>query len=248
MAFEIQELSFSGILDTSFRLVRDHFLLLVGICAVTDFPMQVAVNFFEASTFPRADVLLVALLVFPPVSLFVAAVLTFAVGELYLGRPVSITQAYRQALGIFLGLAGTIVLADLAVICGLLLLLVPGIYLLGAFILVNPVVIFERKLGTRALGRSRELMAGNFLRAGGILLVSGVLNWTAGIALSVALGFAPWLEVLFQGATASVVSAFAATALVILYFDIRCRKEGFDLEHLGRLVESGQAPAVVPIA
>jgi hypothetical protein len=245
VAFEIRELSFAEILDTSFRLVRDNFLLLVGICAVINIPMQVAINSLPPATLQRGAGIFIVLLISLPLSLFVAAVLTFAVGELYLGRPVSIGQAYRQALGIFLGLVGTLLLADLAIMGGFLLLLLPGIYLIIAFILINPVVVFERKLGTKALGRSRELMRENYLRAIGIFFVSGILSGVINFALALAFGFLPWLlRGLAQGVTASVVSAFASTALVVLYFDIRCRKEAFDLEHLARLVESSQSPAM----
>jgi len=244
VAFEIRELSFAEILDTSFRLVRDHFLLLAGICAVINVPTQVALSLFPPATLQRLAGILTVFLISLPLSLFVAAVLTFAVGELYLGRPVSIGQAYRQALGIFLGLVGTLLLADLAIMGGFLLLVLPGIYLILAFILVNPVVVFERKLGTKALGRSRELMSENYLRAIGIFLVTGVLSWALSFALGLAFGFLPWLRGLAQGVATSVVSAFASTALVVLYFDIRCRKEAFDLEHLARLVESSESPAM----
>ena len=30
--------------------------------------------------------------------------------------------------------------------------------------------------------------------------------------------------------------------MVLLYFDIRCRKEAFDLEHLSQLVAGSEAP------
>ena len=36
----------------------------------------------------------------------------------------------------------------------------------------------------------------------------------------------------------AAANAFGTAALVVLYFDIRCRKEAFDLEHLARQVES----------
>jgi hypothetical protein len=41
----------------------------------------------------------------------------------------------------------------------------------------------------------------------------------------------------------SVAMAFYSGVGVVLYFDLRCRKENFDLEHLAQLVESAGAPA-----
>jgi hypothetical protein len=36
---------------------------------------------------------------------------------------------------------------------------------------------------------------------------------------------------------------FQTAVAVVLYFDLRCRKENFDLEHLAQLVEGAAAPA-----
>ena len=38
-----------------------------------------------------------------------------------------------------------------------------------------------------------------------------------------------------------------SAVIVVLYFDIRCREEAFDLEHLAGLVEEEAAGAPAPI-
>ena len=38
--------------------------------------------------------------------------------------------------------------------------------------------------------------------------------------------------------------AFASAVSVVFYFDIRCRKEAFDLEHLAGLVEDEATPTL----
>jgi hypothetical protein len=53
----------------------------------------------------------------------------------------------------------------------------------------------------------------------------------------------PVLGPIAQGFAQSLGVAYSAVVLVLLYFDIRCRKEAFDLEHLARLVEGRAADA-----
>ena len=42
MRYEVREMSFAEILDTGFRLLRDHYVLLVGIAAALNLPLAIA--------------------------------------------------------------------------------------------------------------------------------------------------------------------------------------------------------------
>jgi len=248
MAYEIREMAFAEILDSAFQLLRDHFVLLVGTSAIILVPVQLGTLFFRSATLKGAGVLVMAGLLILIISPFIRALQALVIGELYLGRSVTLGQAYGQILAIFFPFTGTIFLSSLAILGATLLFILPGIYFGLAFVLINQVMVFERTFGTRALGRSRELMEGNFLRAIGILLLELVVSWTLTFGVELAFRIVPWawLHALVGGLAASVASAFGAAALVVLYFDIRCRKEAFDLEHLARLVETGQNLTAAP--
>jgi hypothetical protein len=250
MAYEIREMAFAEVLDSAFQLLRDHFVLLVGTSAITLVPVQLGILLFPRVTLRGAGAIVVGALLILIISPFVRALQAFVIGELYLGRSVSLGQAYGKILRIFFPLTGTIFLSSLAIMGATLLLVVPGIYFGLAFVLINQVMVFERTFGAQALSRSRELMQGNFLRAIGILLLEVVMSWTLtfGVGLALRLVPWPWLHALAAGISASVASAFGAAALVVLYFEIRCRKEAFDLEHLARLVEVGDNLAAAPTA
>jgi hypothetical protein len=251
MAYEIREMAFAEILDTALQLLRDHFVLLVGTSAVTLVPVQLAIYLLPFLTLKSASVaiatVVLTLLIVVP---FIRVLQTFLIGELYLGHSVSIGDAYRQSLQIFPPMMGTLLLAGLAVLGAFLLLIIPGIFVSLWFVLINQVMVFERTFGSRALGRSRELMRGNLLRAVGIQLLEVILSGVLQFGVSLALRLLPfgWLQAVASGITGSIASAFGAAALVVLYFDIRCRKEAFDLEHLARLVESRNDLAAVPTA
>ena len=123
-----------------------------------------------------------------------------------------------------------------------------GLMSLLAFILLWQVMVLERLFGTAAMRRSHELMKGNKGRALGILFVSGVVIAVLSTALQLLFSFVPLLGPIGSAAAQAVGNVYTTAISVVLYFDIRCRKEAFDLEHLARLVqgrtgEAGSVPA-----
>ena len=245
MSYQIKAMSFAEMLDAAFRIVRDHFVTLVGLSAAIHIPLA----FLSAGIQPepgsvdwRAAAL--AFIVSLAAAPIVSAALTHAVGEIYLGRPVSIGASLRAALSIVLPLAGTMLLIYLGILVGLILLVIPAIYFGVRWTLSWPVMVVERRFGTGAMRRSWDLMRGNMWRALGILVLGGIIVGVLSTTLGLVGGLLPGLGTLVGGIAQSIGLAYSSVVLVLLYFDIRCRKESFDLEHLARLVEaSGPSPA-----
>ncbi len=247
MRYEIRAMSFAEILDTGFRIVRNHFVTVVGLgCllyvpfAVVEalFPMKPGAGLRSADLIPLAVIAVVALIGGPIVS----AAVTFAVGETYVGRPASLGRALRASVAMIVPLTGTMLLLGIAIVVGFILLVIPGIYAWCAFILVWPVMVLEGTFGLSALRRSRHLMRGNLLRGAGVTLVGGLIVGVLGGVLSLALGFIPVIGPVGSALARAVGAAYTSSVLVVLYFDIRCRKEAFDLDHLVALVGGAPAP------
>lgn len=254
MRYEIRPMSFGEILDAGFRVVRDHAALLIGIASVVYLPLVLFMVWLEAvsaTVGPTALILsgiplVLFILVAQPV---IAAAITFAVGEIYLGRTATFGASLRAGAAILLPLIGTALLTWIFVAGGLLLFVIPGIYLALAFLLVWQVMVLERTFGMTALRRSRTLMQGNLLRAVGIVVVGALIVGVLGSALQFVFGYVPIVGALGSGLAQAAGSAYTSTVGVILYFDIRCRKEAFDVEHLAQLVAAEapeSAPAGVP--
>lgn len=253
MSYEIREMSFGEILDMGFRLLRNHFVLLVGIAAVFYVPFGLAVSALvdPSGPAPGPEVLLgvlgAMLLTMAIVNPIVLAAITHAVGESYLGRAASIGGALRVGVSILLPLIGTSILAVLAELVGFALLVIPGVYLALAFILLQQVIVLERVFGFTALTRSHELMKGHKLRGFGILLVTSIIMMILSTALGLFAAFVPVLGPVLEAVGQSVGYAFMSAVLVVFYFDVRCRQEAFDLEHLARLVEEEAGVTPAPI-
>ena len=56
-------------------------------------------------------------------------------------------------------------------------------------------------------------------------------------------GVVPILGPVAAGLASAVTGAFLGVVSVVFYFEIRCRKEAFEIEHLAQLVEGAGAAA-----
>jgi hypothetical protein len=170
-----------------------------------------------------------------------------AVGDAYLGeRPTS-----KRSLGFALRRVHSIVwvtfLGGLLAFLGLIACIIPGIWLYVSFAVAVPVLLMEDVRGRRALGRSRRLVKGRWWATFVILILGSLLAGLVSGAITAALGAAslanPDNEVVsvvlgtIGGTVASTLTTpFQAAFVTVLYFDLRVRKEGFDLELLAERI------------
>lgn len=253
MRYELRALSFSELLDQGFQLLRNHFRLLMGIGLILYLPLgllsalaQTAVGSGTPTVAVLVGILLSALavLLIQPV---VIATITFALGEVYLGRNVTVGAALRNTAGLLMPVMGTFLLYSVVVIIGLILLIVPGIYLMLILMLVTQIVVLERRFGISALKRSRELMRGNLARGFGITFTSFLLMMVVQTGVGLVLSGVPFVAPLATAVVQAAGFAFYSAVGVLLYFDIRCRKEAFDLEFLARSVEQRAAAGAAAV-
>jgi hypothetical protein len=243
MAYDIRPLALAEILDRGFRMLRDHFRLLVGISACTWIPYGMLLAIGENNK----TITGIGLLAFMIVSPIMYAALIIAIAEVYLDQPVTIGSAYGATRGIVVPIIGTFLLFYLLIILAIFALVIPGIYFGVCWSLLIPVMIVERRFGMGALRRSRELVQGAWGRTFAILLVVSLIAAVPGGVLKMYWLLIPYLGAILNAATSAVVSTYSAIVLVIYYFDRRCRVEEFDLHFLARQIraEAEQGPIAV---
>jgi hypothetical protein len=176
-----------------------------------------------------------------------------AIGSAYLGEQPTIGESIRYALRRLHSILLVFLLASLAWIAGTIALIVPGIYLWVAFSLAVPALMLEGCRGTKALGRSHGLIKDHWWRSFGFLLVAYLLMGVISFMLGGILGAASFTVVdddsisglVLNGVVnllAQVITTpFIAAATIVLYFDLRIRKEAFDLQLLAHAI-GGRAP------
>ncbi len=311
-AMDLRPLNLGELLDRTFTVYRNHFWMFVGIMALPEsvlvvFYIWYSIQLRPFASFPvsgnptqtAAQIQQTFLTLFVSVGLLLIAyyiaytiglgATTFAVSDVYLGRPATIGSAYqkvRSRIGGLLGLSlliiivfflcyvVTIVLAVLLVAVSALVS--PMLAVLGGFIgaglgiafviwlflgfsVVAPSYLLEQSGIIRALARSIDLVRRNRGRAFVVLflmvlvkmIVSYAFQMPFLIAMFVAIGknhLPPlWLtgmSGIAGGVAGALTSPLLMIALALFYYDVRVRKEAFDLQVM--VANLDPRPAVLP--
>ncbi len=258
---DLRPLSVGEILDRTFTLYRRHFVLFIGIMAVPQL-LVLVVNLAQTLLLrgPGAHtpvllaqhaietvlVSIVVLIVTFIAVLFAQAATIYAVSEYYLGRLTNISDALHRAWG-EIGTVFTVgLLNGLAVMVGIICLVIPGFYILCRYIVAVPAALIERRNPMDALSRSWTLTSGNAGRAFLLIILYFAVSFAAGLLIGVPFGIAVvmnkgnpaaiqlWTALTQVGNTVVniVVGPILLIATSVFYFDLRVRKEAFDLQFM----------------
>ncbi|HEY8494223.1 MAG TPA: hypothetical protein VIN04_10045 [Myxococcota bacterium] len=242
--------SLGAILDAALDLLRRHWVLLVGLCALVQIPAAFAEAALSdegstrdlASDHPwLAAALLFSVLAVPVVT----AAVTDACGEFLHGRTTDAGRALRRGLALAPRLVVTgLVLLLLTVVAALPLAAVaqggaalgpargPALVLAAAllllvvvrFALLTQVVVLERRWGPAALVRASRLISGQVLRVVAVYLVAGLLMGLIGAVAGLALADLPVFAPVAIGFVQALAFAYTSAVGVVLYEDVRVRR------------------------
>ncbi|HEY4866176.1 MAG TPA: glycerophosphoryl diester phosphodiesterase membrane domain-containing protein [Candidatus Dormibacteraeota bacterium] len=177
---------------------------------------------------------------------FVEGAIALAAIDTALGRPVTLASCFRRVLRRYWGLLGVALLG--VVLLPLFFCLPVFVWILVRWSMAVPALLAERRGPVQAIQRSWELTRGNWWRLFGILivvvliqLVMNSLLGAAGLPIAILI---PFVSNLVRGAVAVTVSTLGTAlvtpilylCVVLLYFDLRIRKESFDLDQLAAQV------------
>ena len=261
----LRPLSTSELLDRTFHLYRNNFLVFFGIAAIPQMlalavQLVVARLFFSNTpadlgwwSFPASFFSLICVEVSE-------AATVMAVSSVHLGRPAHISDAFRAIRGS----VGRVIWISFAVgwivTFGFALLIIPGILWSLKYALAIPVTVVESTNLSETLGRSRDLTDD---RRGRIFVVYTLLTLLTFVVNS-CLDFVfhlgtPWhMLVKFTAAqyeltavlgflSNSIVAPLLTIALTLIYYDERVRREGFDLQLMISALQDGPPnPAAAP--
>ncbi|NIP28470.1 MAG: hypothetical protein GWN55_17010 [Phycisphaerae bacterium] len=178
--------------------------------------------------------------------------LTKSVSEFYLGNEITVGQAYKFVLPKLLTLIGAGLLVSLIVWLGFIMCIVPGIIFGLWFALTTPSIIVENLRATKGMSRSKALASGNLGKIFSVGFLVILITWAinmpfgwAGIIFSKLLFvnnylLASSINQLFSLVGQILATPIGAAAFILLYYDLRIRKEGFDLQMLAQAMSSGQ--------
>jgi hypothetical protein len=195
--------------------------------------------------------------------LFSQGATVFAVSELYLGRPTTIGASFGKMRGRVLNLLGVLLLNGLAILAGFFCLIIPGFYVLCRLLTCIPAAVLEDLGPVDSLERSYSLTKDFAGRAFLIYVLYIALTYAATLLFAAPFSFTAILLGMKNADTMRTwmalanVGTFVAGVLVqpvftiataLFYYDLRIRKEGFDLQFMLNPNDplAAQAPSIVP--
>lgn len=190
------------------------------------------------------------------VSALVTAACVKAISDAYLDQTPTIGGSLRFALRRLLRLVGLEIVTAFGLILAFIALIVPGIWLYAAWSVAVPCLLIDRLGIFRALGRSRRLVKGRWWQTAAVVLVSTLMVSLIGGAVAAILiaiaGVSSQSSVLLTALTTAlggvvggvITEPFRAAAVTVLYYDLRVRREGYDLHVLAD--QLGLPPASLP--
>jgi hypothetical protein len=272
---ELRPLSIGEILDVAIKIYLRNAWTLFRVVLVVVAPVEIvsaliqasaATNDSDRATVSSHDLTLYlsglsATTVLGLLANTVATGASFkAVADAYLGEQPTWRSSLRFAFARLHSILWITILSGIATVVGVIFCIVPGVYLWIAFAVAVPVLLTEGVKGTSALGRSRALVSDRWWGTFGVVLLGTILAGVVSAAIAGLAGVAGgatdagsvtgFLVNSVSGTLGSMISTpFTAAFVSVLYFDLRVRKEAFDLQLLAERIglkappEGGYRPA-----
>jgi hypothetical protein len=187
---------------------------------------------------------IVAIFVYVIAYLFAQGGTIYAVSDIYLGRPTTIGASLKKMWGQLMNLFGVTLLNGLAIAGATLFLIIPGIYVACRLLTCVPAALLEDLGARESLSRSWELTKDNAGRSFVIyflyvvmlyailllfLIPSGVMTAMAPKDPSM-VRFSLVIVQLGTFLAEILVGPFLLIATSVFYYDLRVKKEAFDLQ------------------
>jgi hypothetical protein len=247
------------ILAAAFQLYRRHWRTLVAIAAVVVVPLtllQYGIGHWfrtngqqlhdpaEASTsfWAVASASLLAALVGLLLYQVLTGAITRTIATEVTGQDLGLEQSYRFGFARLGPILVVSILVGLATLLGLIVFIIPGIYIGVRLAVSTQALVVEGKRGTEAMRRSWELVGGHWWHAAFTLLVAALITEVVNAVITAPFSAGAWFIQGVAAAVATIVTLpFGALVGVLLYVDLRARKERLDLDTLNANLQASSA-------
>ena len=260
MKYELRQLSFGETLGQAFNLYFDNFAALFMIALVSNIPIILVIHTtglygLGAMSINRGLSFLLLIVLSLAMTIICTALTIEVISKKYLKQHEGIGQYINNVLPLIFPILGLTIVQSLYIFLGFLALIIPGIYIALGLSLAPQAFIVERLKVMEAIKRSFSLTKDKKLEIFGFALILGGINFgirklmegitpmiaqmdaTVQTKLIVLFGIAHSLDIL--------VAPISACIFILVYFNYRIEKEGFDLEHLVNQFGSGDSPSAV---
>lgn len=266
----LRPLTVGELLDKAFRIYRKKFATLIGIVAVVLVPesiLRLLIILYAGAASTQLETSLSSFL-----QIFMVLALVVYISHTYLEKEISLRDSYSQGLKRFWSVFGANFLVGVAIglplgivmiclltagavsILAILAWLPVAVYISTRWSLAMPAILLENIGASEGLKRSWDLTKDNFWRVMGTSFAAGLLTI---LITTLPILFADYLfsmtdlplrvtqiiDLCIEQVAVLLAIPFSRAVIVLIYYDLRIRKEGFDLEVLA---VNPETPIVAP--
>jgi hypothetical protein len=227
-----------ALLGDALRVYTRNFAAFFVISAAIVVPVQAIVGGFGLDQFTSAyeespsvaEAAIPTVVGFLVTAPLVTAASIYALRDLAVGERARAGRSLTEAMEAFAPIFFAVVLAAAGIALGLLLLLIPGIYVAVRWYFVPQAVVLEGTGGPEALSASGRTVEGSWWRTLGVVIVANLAAAIPGLLL-----IGPFTELASSsdrqvwalvGETAAeiITTPFVALVSTLLWFDLRTRR------------------------
>jgi hypothetical protein len=222
-----QKLDVARVFERIFEIYKDQFTLLIPAALLVFVPVAIVSGIIYAGGVTIFGGLLVAALATIATYWFQGMVVEAARDILDGRRDHTVGSLVRSVTPVLGPLIIAGILAGLGIGIGLLLIIVPGLFLLTIWAVIAPVIVIERKGAIDSFGRSRELVRGHGWQVFGVIVVLFLLQFIVSAVIN---AIANGVSDSFVGyslgdlITRLLVAPLSALAASVLFFELKALK------------------------
>lgn len=242
MVYELREYSFGETIGKGFNLYFNNFLqiLIVSLlCQIPLFLLMKNTNIFDPEEITFSANLVQRIIVYFAnllTQLILSIWITYFVSKKFLDdvsipniKPVKIIPLFIRAIMLSIAVA-------LATILGFVALIIPGIIITLGYTVATNVLVIEGKSVWQSMKRSWYLTKGERGPIFGLIFVTGLIVGCIATPLAavsaVFLAKNPEWMAYLNRVISALVEPIDSCVTVVIYFNLRIKKEGFNIEHL----------------
>jgi hypothetical protein len=218
------KLDTARVFERIFDIYRDQFTLLIPAALVVFVPVAIVSGIVYAGDVSIIGVAIISAVATIATYWFQGMVVEAARDILDGRRDHTVGSLVKSATPVIAPLLIAGILAGIGIGIGLILLIVPGLFLLTIWAVIAPVIVIERRGALESFGRSRELVRGNGWQVFGVIVVLFLLQFIVSaviqaLANSVSDSFGAYA--LADLLVRLLVAPLTALAAAVLFFELK---------------------------
>jgi hypothetical protein len=225
--------SVGSVIGTAFSTVFGNFVPFVGLALLIGLPSLL----LTLAGVPEIVKTVVDLVLGQVVTI----TLIYGTVQSLRGNKVGISEALSQGMSRLPAAIGVAILAGLGIGLGMILLIVPGLFLMTMWAVAIPSAVIEKTGVGASFTRSASLTEGRRWRVFGAIVVSWIVIMAITMAIAFALvgasGGAGSVVFIVLWVVGAVLQAYMSSLSGVLYYFLRRDKEGADIETIASVFD-----------